>query len=71
VAQDFDNLFLAKAQFPKAIPHFRRAGEFLDANHRAGFDFAERTNGRPGAFAVDHHASLTFRVFAHRWPKIG
>jgi hypothetical protein len=69
MAQKLDDLFLAKAQFTQAVAHFRGTGQFLDANHRAGFDFAERANGCPGAFAVHHHASLPFRLFAHCGPK--
>ncbi len=66
MAQKFHDLLFAKAQFTEAIAHFRCAGEFLDANHRASLHFAQGANGGPGAFAVDHYAGLPFLFFAHR-----
>jgi hypothetical protein len=69
MAQKFHDLFLAETEFPKPIPVFRCAGEFLDANDRPGLDVAERANRGSGAFAVNHHAGLRFLVFAHCGPK--
>jgi hypothetical protein len=69
VTEQLHDLFLAKTQFTEAITHFRRPCQFLDANHRAGLDFAQRANSFPGAFAIDHRTGLLFRSFAHRGPK--
>ena len=47
-AQQFDPLLLAQAEFAQAVAHFRRGGQFLDANGSAGGDVAQRTDCGPG-----------------------
>jgi hypothetical protein len=69
MADQLHDLFFAEAHFSQAHPNFRRPGQLLDANDRTRFNAAQRANGGPGAFAINHHTGLRFRMFAHRMPK--
>lgn len=50
-AEQFDFLLLTQAHFTQAGDDFRRGGQLLDADDRAGLDLAQGANGWPGALA--------------------
>jgi len=68
-AEKFDDLFFAETDFAQAHANFRSGGQLPDANDGAGFNFAEWTNARTGALAVEEDVRLC--SFVHRSQRSG
>lgn len=66
---EFDLLLFAKAQFPETVSDFGRGGKAFNANHRAGFDAAQRADFGSSTLAFKHNERLSGFLLLHRRPN--